>query len=214
MKFNKSKYKISKKSKAIKITYFFILCGVIFAMIFSKSKYNNVVGYLLLNLIYLSYFLFSYRLVKHNIISNNVLLNVYSTRLLWKYRNVMYIYIISIFLYTIISVYEKITYNFNIPYWVWFGMLIPILYSYGAHLSAITGIGKEAFCSGKYTISYSSITECRIVKKYQTWSGDIWIIDLFYEDKKVGYDKFFPDEYFKIKENIESDTNTMISRQC
>lgn len=46
------------------------------------------------------------------------------------------------------------------------------------------------------------ITECREVLSRNTNSGKMVLVELLNGKEKIGYDKFFLDEYYNIRKNI------------
>ena len=189
----KSFYKKLDSFKTGKIAFFLLQMFALIIML-----YNYKVGFIVLNVFSLLYFSLHMFFIERNISKYNTEITRHHKGRVKVYRALFYIYVI----FTIALVFNVILSSalFSVLWWV--GAVAIMLYSECVSISSVVAFGKDGYLSGDYYVKYEDIEEIREEKNINSWRGEIvWII-LLKNNKKIGFDKMFLDEYHDLRLKI------------
>lgn len=189
----------------LKILKLFIMLVLIMMVLYCKIKEHHIqyaYGFVMINIVCVLYFVSRTLIVKRNIKKNNAVITEYSKKILLRHTIILIVYFIFSIILSVFFVYIKVIYDKNLEIWLWYALQLPMMYSDAVYLSGVVAIGNDSYCSGDYVIHYNLITECREVLSRNTNSGKMVLVELLNGKEKIGYDKFFLDEYYNIRKNI------------
>lgn len=198
-KLNKSYYRGVSAVKLVKTFWIIILVCLILYCKLHENDIGFLIGFMIINSMCLIYFISRMFYVLNNIKKINAEVTDYSRKLLFRHKKNIYIYFFATIILSCVMVYMKVKNNANLEIWYWYGLQLPMMYSDAVNLSCVTAFGKNEYCSGDYVIRYSGITNCTEILHKTTRVGKAVVVELFKYDKKIGYDKFFIDEYHQFR---------------
>lgn len=195
--FRKSFYKLSNiKFSLLRFLTFFLLMAAILVMYCLQNTVIFSIGFIFIDIVCLMNFLLRTLFIKNNIKNNQLVLTSYSNRILKRHHIIISLFVIFITIHIGYILFNMAFYlNQEIKTWIWFAILIPALYSDSVYLSGITAFGEKAYASGEYIVHYSDIDQITEICEKATTSGNIVIMNLWKDNKNIGYDKMFLDEY-------------------
>lgn len=168
----------------------------LFALIF--MIYNYTCGFVALNISTLLYFVFHMFHEEKMIAKYNAEITKYHKGRVKAYR----ILLIAFILGTIILILETVICSicFSILWWV--GLASIMLYSEAITISSVVAFGENGYVSGDFFVKYNDIDEIREEKSMNSWQGEIVLITFWKNNKKIGFDKMFVEEYHKLRLQI------------
>ena len=86
-------------------------------------------------------------------------------------------------------------------YWIWYSVIMFV--GLGVRYIDIVNVyANENYISGNYIVPYSQITEMKIVDCKMSRRGEIYIVDLYKDNKVIGFDKIFAEDYKDLNEKF------------
>jgi len=199
IKLNKSYYKIKNNFFYNKIFTCILLCVCILIMYLNKRSFLYNLGYAFMNTCCFVYYISRVIFVEKEIKKNNLILTEYSKKIFRIHKIIIKCYFVMVCACNLIYLYYTYIGYYDVKVWIWYGILLPILYSDNVHLSAITAFGYKKYISGEYLLNYSDINKIDEIKTLESSKGRIVLIRLWKNNKELGYDKLFVDEYHKLR---------------
>lgn len=102
-------------------------------------------------------------------------------------------------LYLVLNGIEVSIENVREYYWVWFMVMLFLGIVFPLHI-IVSGFDGKYYMSGNFVIDYSKITSIQVVKETNTIKGVVYEIELFINNEKVGFDRVFEEDFWKLKE--------------
>lgn len=199
IKLRKSHYKIKNKFIYYKIITMILLLVMIAVAAFYRHRKVYVICFIMMNIIYLTFFLFKTKYVLNNLKNKELILTEYSEKILRIHKYIVFYYFVAVYICNIVYVCKIYTNSYDIKVWIWFALLLPVLYSDSVYLSEITAFGNYSFGSGEYIVNYSEIVEIREITDRNTIAGKMVLVSLLGKNGELGYDKLFVEEYKKLR---------------
>lgn len=201
-KCRKSHYKIKNKFIYCKIVTMVLLLIMIAVAAFCRHGKGFVISFMMINTIYLIYFLLRTKYVLNNLKNKGLVLTRYSDKIFRIHKWAVLYYFVAVFICNAIYAYNIYINNYDIKVWKWYAILLPIMYSDAMYLSGITAFGEHSFASGEYVVNYSDIAEVKEIISGYTREGKMLLISLWGKNGELGYDKLFVEEYQKLRLKI------------
>lgn len=86
---------------------------------------------------------------------------------------------------------------------LWWVTAVSIMaYSEAITISSAVAFGKKGYVSGDYHVSYDDIDRVCEEKSMNSSGGKILLVSIWRNNKKIGFDKMFIDEYHKLRLHI------------
>lgn len=104
-------------------------------------------------------------------------------------------------LYLIINGIEISMHNIREYYWIWFLVMLFLGVFFPFHI-IVSGFDGMYYMSGNFIIDYSKITSIQVVKERNTTKGLVYEIELFVNNKKVGFDRVHEEDFRKLKDIV------------
>ncbi len=145
--------------------------------------------------------------VKNNIKCNKLELTYFSNKIIKRHFIIMDIFILLISIHIASIIFNIVNSNYEIKAWIWFAVVLPILYSDSVYLSGLTAFGENLYASGEYLIDYSAINRITEICNADTMSGNIITLTLWNDEKYIGYDKMFLEEFLYLKSKVQHRNN-------
>lgn len=182
---------------------FALLMASILMMYFNQGTAIFLVGYICLDLFAVLYFSLRTWLIKGNIKRYRLELTKYSQKILNRHSVILFATILAAVLHIIFMI-SKILHEpeYEAESWIWFGLLVPLLFSDSVHLSGITAFGEKVYASGEYIIEYSAIDQITELKSMNATEGSLVLMSLYKDQKEIGYDKMLVDEYILFRQKV------------
>lgn len=180
--------------------------GKIFFMLLQLSAlffmtYNYSCGFVFLNVSSLLYFIFHMFHEEKNITKYNAEITKYHKVRVKVYRIILILFI----LVTLILIFRTIVYSIQSSILCWVGWVSIMTYSESITISSLVAFGDNGYVSGDYFVKYSEIDEIREEKSMNSWKGEIVLITFWKNNKKIGFDKMFVNEYQKLRLQVYQD---------
>lgn len=83
-------------------------------------------------------------------------------------------------------------------YWVWMTTIV-ILLVFEPLLDITTGFKDEFILTDKKIINLNYVQEIHITKERNTFKGRVYEVEFWANGEKVGIDRYFDEDFFKIK---------------
>lgn len=178
--------------------------GKIFFMLLQLSAllfmtYNYSCGFAFLNISSLLYFIFHMFHEEKNITKYNAEITKYHKVRVKVYR------IILILLILVTLIFRTIVYSIQASILWWVGWVSIMTYSESITISSLVAFWDNGYVLGDYFVKYSEIDEIREEKNMNSWKGEIVLITFWKNNKKIGFDKMFINEYQKLRLQIYQD---------
>ncbi len=104
-------------------------------------------------------------------------------------------------LYLVFNGIEISMHNIREYYWIWFFVML-FLGVFSPFLIIVSGFDGMSYMSGNFIIDYSKITSIQVVKERNTTKGLVYEIELFVNNKKVGFDRVHEEDFRKLKDIV------------
>lgn len=104
-------------------------------------------------------------------------------------------------LYLVFNGIEISMHNIREYYWIWFLVML-FLGVFSPFLIIVSGFDGMSYMSGNFIIDYSKITSIQVVKERNTTKGLVYEIELFVNNKKVGFDRVHEEDFRKLKDIV------------
>lgn len=174
-----------------------VFCGLqILAIILMLFYYNG--GYVILNASSFFFFVLHKLSIEKKISRYEASITEHQKKRMMVYKYIMYIYTV----FTIVLIANIIIFAERISILWWLGAVSIMVYCDSVILSAVVAFGKDGFISGDYYVKYEDIERICEEKNVYSIRGRIIWISLLKNNKKIGFDKMFTDEYYKLQSKI------------
>lgn len=208
-KFLKSYY-YNNDDKIIRFDKFIMILQLVLTSIavYLKYRMNMGVEHIVIKFIFLLFYIISiFYVICHYIRINkmnrnkSLSLGYLNYKFLTQFRIGFIIFIIlnvGIIIWMLINNYKTTSESL----WIWSAPLMTLAFIKGVFLDSIVMFGETYYYSGRYRVLYKSITHCEVIKETNTSLSKIYLVKLYNNDKLVGFDKFFMDDYFLLRKKI------------
>lgn len=178
---------------SFKIGKIFFMLLQLLSLIF--MIYNYTSGFAALNISSLLYFIFHMLHEEKIITKYNAEITKYHKVRVKVYK----ILLIAFILFALTLAFRAIicSIRFSILWWV--GSVSIMLYSESITISSLVAFGENGYVSGDFWVKYNDIDEIREEKNMNSWQGEIVLITFWKNNKKIGFDKMFINEYHKLR---------------
>lgn len=191
--YRKSFFKGMDSFKSGKILFLLLQ---LFAVFFMLYNYNS--GFVVLNFCSLLYFIFHFFHIKKSIEKHNAEISQHHAIRIKVYGLLLNIYII----FTAILMLMLTVFSATISVLWWVGAASVMLYSEALTISSVIAFSKNGYVSGDFFVKYDGIDMVRKEKNIDSCQGEIVWVTFWKDDKKIGFDKMFTDEYHKLRLQI------------
>ena len=79
-------------------------------------------------------------------------------------------------------------------YWIWCA-IIAFMGIFARYGDIVTTFSNEEYMSGRYLVNFEKIENMKVIEKKQTTKGEILLVELYSKNGKVGFDRFFSEDY-------------------
>ncbi len=178
------------------LSKFLFLLLQLCALAFMKYSYN--VGFSVLIVSSMLYFVFHMLHVKKIISDHEAEITRYHEGRVKVYKVLLSIY--SIYIVGLLIGVVIFSKDLSVLWWI--GAVAIVLYGEGVTLSSLVAFGKNGYISGDYYIPYNNIDKVCEERSMNSASGEIVLITIWKNNNKIGFDKFFIDEYHELRLHI------------
>jgi hypothetical protein len=179
--------------KAGKILFLFLQS---FAVIFMLYDYDS--GFIALNVFSMLYFLSHLIYIQKNIAQYTAEITKHHKDRVKGYRRLLAVYIVFVIrLILRIAISPE---RISVLWWI--GSVYIMTYGQAVTISAAIAFAKNGYVSGDYFVAYKDIEEVREEKTMRSLEGEILLVSFWKNNKKIGFDKLFVDEYQQIRLEI------------
>ena len=168
----------------------------LFSLAFMQYSYN--IGFIALNISSMLYFIFHMLHVK-KIMSNH------ETEITKNHKGRVNVYKVLLLIYVIYTVgliLEIVIFSKGLSVLWWVGAVAIMTYGEGVTISSLVAFGEDGYMSGDYYVLYNNIDKVCEEKSMNSVGGEIVLITFWKNNKKIGFDKMFIDEYHELRLHI------------
>ncbi|MCR4567522.1 MAG: hypothetical protein K5769_05695 [Pseudobutyrivibrio sp.] len=161
--------------------------------------YNKKIGFILLNICIVAYFVGHMLCVKENVRQHKAKITAYYRKAISFYKYIAYMF----YAFTVILIFLLCTtHTVNTIIIIWLALVTIMIYFDCTIVTAIVAFGEDGYVSGDYYIEYNNIEDISKEKSLYSWQGEIVLIYLWRGDEKIGFDKLFLDEYETLRTKV------------